>query len=210
MGKRKADCTAEEWEEIARQQKVRRERHEAKDPEHAAKVRREYRKRNSNAANERAKGWYEQNKEYANERSKQYAVQNRERINKQKKEKRRTRSYAEKRNIQLKRDYGITLQQYNEMLETQGGVCAICKKTCSRGKQLCVDHCHVTGEVRMLLCPRCNVGLGSFGDDPALLKEAIQYLQRHQLNGTQRITTEQSDSHESAGNSSSTGYQPAT
>lgn len=60
-----------------------------------------------------------------------------------------------KRNWQLKRRYGITLEQYNALLEQQGGACAICQRVPKAGR-LHVDHDHKTKVVRGLLCYRCN------------------------------------------------------
>lgn len=77
------------------------------------------------------------------------------------------------------RRYGITLAQYNEMLESQGGVCYICKGACPTGRRLAVDHCHTTGKVRSLLCTQCNKGLGNFKDNSDLLEKAIEYLKQH-------------------------------
>lgn len=91
---------------------------------------------------------------------------------------------ATQRRYKLKAKFGITREQYDEMLEAQGGACAICRKpeTELRGgrvKELCVDHCHVTQEVRRLLCANCNKGLGCFHDSPGLLREAALYLEGH-------------------------------
>jgi hypothetical protein len=74
----------------------------------------------------------------------------------------------------FKRVYGISLEDYDVMFERQGGACAICKRT---GVTLCVDHCHLTGEVRGLLCIRCNSAIGFCSDDPAVLLAAAEYLQ---------------------------------
>lgn len=70
------------------------------------------------------------------------------------------------------------MDEYDRMLERQGGVCAICGNGASDAirKNLAVDHCHGTGRVRGLLCGNCNTGLGSFKDDPVLLRRAIKYL----------------------------------
>ena len=63
------------------------------------------------------------------------------------------------------------------MLEAQDGVCAICGKTPQQNiKRLYVDHDHETGDVRGLLCQQCNIGLGAFRDDKAVLHKAIKYL----------------------------------
>ena len=85
------------------------------------------------------------------------------------------------RNNDLKRNYGITLQEHQEMYKNQNGVCAICKgEGDGKWKKLCVDHDHNTGKVRQLLCRNCNMVLGQVGDNPNLLEEMIKYLQNHQ------------------------------
>jgi hypothetical protein len=79
------------------------------------------------------------------------------------------------RSARLKREFNITIAQYDEMLKNQDGHCAICGN--GRGKRrLAVDHNHVTGEVRGLLCSNCNVGIGSFKENKETLKRAIGYL----------------------------------
>lgn len=77
----------------------------------------------------------------------------------------------------LKRKFDMTAEEYNDMLQDQDGVCAICFHTCSTGSRLSVDHCHNTLENRGLLCKSCNVGIGNFGDDVVNLRAAIDYLE---------------------------------
>lgn len=79
------------------------------------------------------------------------------------------------RDGRLRRAYGITIEQYDAMLEAQGGVCAICGADPGE-RTLAVDHNHADGRVRGLLCDNCNNGLGRFQDDPELLLAAAQYL----------------------------------
>jgi hypothetical protein len=68
-------------------------------------------------------------------------------------------------------------QQYDEMLEAQGGCCALCGSDFPGGRgRFVVDHCHDTGRIRGLLCNLCNVGLGALRDSPQLLQKAIHYL----------------------------------
>lgn len=78
----------------------------------------------------------------------------------------------------IKKTYDITFEDYEEMLESQNGKCAICESKIgnSRTTRLFVDHCHTTGNVRGLLCSSCNHGLGQFRDSPKLLQKAIKYL----------------------------------
>lgn len=80
----------------------------------------------------------------------------------------------------LRKHYGITLEDYDDLMDKQANGCAICGEPCKSGKYLAVDHDHETGEVRGLLCASHNVGLGMFGDDPVLLAAAIEYLKRAQ------------------------------
>lgn len=77
--------------------------------------------------------------------------------------------------------YGITLEDYESMLTQQGGGCVICggRRGNKKTNVLHVDHDHVTGEVRGLLCGRCNTALGLFQDQPDLLKRAYDYLNRN-------------------------------
>jgi len=72
--------------------------------------------------------------------------------------------------------YDISVEQFQAVWESQGGVCAICNGPPTKGKRLAVDHNHQTGEVRGLLCCNCNMGLGNLKDDIDLLRSAISYL----------------------------------
>ena len=78
--------------------------------------------------------------------------------------------------------YGLTLEEYEDMYEAQGGACRICKKpeTCKGNngevKMLAIDHCHDTGKVRGLLCNNCNRAIGLLGDDVDTLLNAVEYL----------------------------------
>lgn len=86
-------------------------------------------------------------------------------------------------NRTLKHQYGITLEEYNKMLEKQQGVCVICKesekiidKFTGKAKRLAVDHCHKTNIVRGLLCQPCNTALGKFKDNPEIIERAANYV----------------------------------
>lgn len=91
----------------------------------------------------------------------------------------------------LRRNYGITSEDYKRMFALQGGLCAICYKPSTtlgrHGKieNLAVDHCHATGKVRGLLCSKCNRGLGLFNDDIPRIESAIAYIKRNLLWPTQ-------------------------
>lgn len=76
--------------------------------------------------------------------------------------------------------YNVEVTQYNGMFEFQEGCCAICgvhQKDLKR--RLCVDHDHITGRVRSLLCGTCNSGLGMFKHNPKLLRIAADYVELH-------------------------------
>lgn len=77
----------------------------------------------------------------------------------------------------LRRAYGIDMDDYDRMLEAQGGVCAICAGQCRIKTRLAVDHCHTTNRIRGLLCDDCNNGVGRFKDNPELLRAAAAYLE---------------------------------
>ncbi len=77
--------------------------------------------------------------------------------------------------------FGLTLDEYNNVLENQDGLCAICRKTEKENKSLAVDHNHSTGQVRGLLCSNCNRGLGLFQENIERLANAIRYITKNQL-----------------------------
>ena len=93
------------------------------------------------------------------------------------KKKRITRDYF------LRRDYGITHDDYLRMLEEQGGKCAGCgtdtPSPVGDWEYFAVDHCHHTGKVRGLLCNPCNRGMGLLRDDPDILRALLNYLKEH-------------------------------
>jgi hypothetical protein len=88
------------------------------------------------------------------------------------------RAAATFRRWMLKARHDLTEAEYFDLLDRQGGACAICGATeADRNRPLLhVDHDHETGNVRGLLCTPCNAGIGHFRDDPALLRRAIRYL----------------------------------
>lgn len=81
----------------------------------------------------------------------------------------------------LKRNYGITLDDFNLMLTTQNNKCRICnqEERHKNKKILSVDHCHESGKVRGLLCHRCNVILGLIKENTNVLENAISYLKEN-------------------------------
>lgn len=141
--------------------------------------------------------YYQRTKERQNAYARDYYKKNREKIRKQQQANRNkpenkevARAYAKKyiakkgnelkikkkqwyqqTGIRFKR-YGITQEQYENMVAQQQKKCLICGEE----KTLVIDHCHSSNKVRGLLCHSCNKGLGCFYDNPDLLKKAIQYV----------------------------------
>jgi len=73
--------------------------------------------------------------------------------------------------------FGLTIEDYENMLLRQNNQCAICgTKQCTSGKRFAVDHCHQTGRIRGLLCLRCNQAIGKFNDNYFLLQQAADYV----------------------------------
>jgi hypothetical protein len=112
-------------------------------------------------------------------RVKQWQQENSERLNEYRRAYRqRPERQAADRSQYLKRKYGISLGDYEAMFEAQGGVCAICGEARPEDRTLHVDHDHETGEVRGLLCFRCNNALGDLREEYELFQRATNYLDR--------------------------------
>jgi hypothetical protein len=90
--------------------------------------------------------------------------------NKDNPEKSKSASIATSRKIK----YGISREDYEQMLVDQNNQCAICKKEI--GWEASVDHCHTTNVVRGLLCRKCNLGIGAFKDNIETIRKAIEYV----------------------------------
>ena len=108
---------------------------------------RKYREANSDKCREKARTYYYQNKDACKKRMWKYHI---------------------------KRTYGLTLEEYLRLVEQQNYKCKICQKEVNY--RLHVDHDHLTGDIRGLLCTACNWGLGSFMDSIKSLQVAISYL----------------------------------
>lgn len=144
------------------QNKQRRERYE-RDPKTREKAR-----ANSRAAYARLTP---EAKARRDQKAKEWADANADRLSRQKRD-RRYRTW-----------YGISLADYEAMLEAQGGGCAICgaKENISIGGKavaMAVDHCHDSGQVRGIVCDPCNRALGSVRNDPEIAEAMAAYLRR--------------------------------
>lgn len=98
--------------------------------------------------------------------------------------KRKPRSYAKRKEQWLRYKYNMTQQDYDNLLESQNGVCAICKQVCKSNKMLAIDHDHncCPGDkscgqcIRGLLCANCNGAIGMLQEDPIIIKRAMEYI----------------------------------
>lgn len=111
-----------------------------------------------------------------------YCIECRKEINRAQDEKRWSNKkdilIRQRRNANYRREYGITIDEYENLLIKQNNGCAICG-TKSISKYHAVDHDHETGTVRGILCENCNRGIGMFKDDEQLLLKAIAYLKSY-------------------------------
>jgi Autographiviridae endonuclease VII len=113
------------------------------------------------------------------ERVKRWQRENPERLNAYRREyRRRPERKVADRDGHLRRKYGITIDDYEHMLDEQGGGCRICGAPPPDGGSLHVDHDHETDVVRGLLCFKCNNAIGLFAEEYELFQRAADYLDR--------------------------------
>lgn len=129
------------------------------------------------------------NKDKVNEKIRRWSAKNRDKVSKKamkwqranpEKAKENKRAWAntnpEKiKTSHLKRYYGITFAEYQELFKNQNGKCAVCGSD-NDGTPLCIDHDHATGKIRGLLCKNCNSGIGFLRDDINTIEKAFNYL----------------------------------
>jgi len=115
---------------------------------------------------ERQKKYRAEHKEYFKECRKKYYLKNKEKMGR------------DKRKLVLKNNFGITEEQFNEMLKSQDNRCGICNNLFRSHKPFNpnVDHNHATNKIRGLLCGQCNRSIGLLRDDPAIIKNAIKWI----------------------------------
>lgn len=125
-----------------------------------------YRANNKKTISESGKKWYVSNKEKCAENSRKWHEKN----------------IGKKRDKHLKKTYGINLVEYTKMVCDQNGLCLICNNPptgSGRYEELFVDHDHVTGKVRGLLCNGCNTALGMVKESTDTLSNMIDYIKYH-------------------------------
>jgi len=114
--------------------------------------------------------------EHRKKRQRKYYINNKESMLAYSKERYTSeQSYA----YSLRRKYNISVEDYDNLYNSQSGRCAICgKHQAELNKRLSVDHNHDTGDIRGLLCLSCNVAIGLFGDNIQIVEEVLAYLNR--------------------------------
>ncbi len=154
--------------DVAREKsKERKRKHYSKNKESVNAKNLDYYHKNKEKIRARATDYYHNNKERVLVLAKQYRDSNAEKV----------------KNWKLKDSFGITIDDYKSMYEKQNGLCAICNtpetyfdKRIGKTRTLSVDHDHITGKVRGLLCKSCNLGIGQFKDNTDLMLNAIRYI----------------------------------
>jgi hypothetical protein len=159
----------------------------------------EYYKINRRKCNRAAKKWHQENKEKAKRIQQRYRSRHKNsikvydqsyhKLNKEHcykyKNEWRSRNKHKTKNEKLKSRFGITIENFNRILDQQKNKCGICGSTFVDKKndpsQPCVDHNHLTLKVRGILCRKCNGGLGGFNDDKKTLEAAFQYLRTNRV-----------------------------
>ncbi len=144
------------------------------------------------------KNSYERHRERRIADAKEYREKNREDVNRKSREYRKSHADVVKLHekaahfslYKVLRRRGLTSEEYHEMVVRQNNACAICKEPETRLDprtkmitRLCIDHCHIVGKARELLCHSCNTGIGKFKENPILLEAAINYIKKHSTEG---------------------------
>ena len=128
----------------------------------------------------RLKRWREENPEKYAEQHRRWRAGRIEQLREAARKRRKVNPEPDRttrRRSHLRKYYGLTLEQYDALLASQGGCCAICENPKPEAeKSWHVDHDHQSGKVRGLLCGACNRGLGHFKDNPNLLLAAADYV----------------------------------
>lgn len=132
---------------------------------------------NKDKTNVKGKGFSYYCKKCATEKARQWTADNKTNPNYRRK----------KKNNYVKHRFGITVEQYEEMLKEQNYKCGICRIDLPKhGYFTHLDHCHSSGKIRKFLCSNCNRGLGHFMENKEFLMAAIEYIDAHTDDGNQK------------------------
>ncbi len=152
---------AKDPEKYKERNRERAKRYRTKYPEKTRKAVNDYKARDPDKWKRYRADWEKSHPGSASERGAQW----------------RKRNFPQRRDYELRSEYGIDLNTYHQMFDEQSGCCAICGKHQDvLTKTLSVDHSHTTGQVRRLLCHKCNMAIGLLDDSPELAAKVSQYL----------------------------------
>jgi hypothetical protein len=167
-----------------------RKRYHERHPEALVASRKKYNERHPEAAKESSRRYRENNREKViaarikdRNRQKQWRENNRDKIKQQRISYKATHTLLEKAR-RLRKYYGISLDDFQKKIDEQGGACAICRKPGWGRNKPCLDHDHKTGQIRSVLCAKCNLVLGLIGDDSKIALALAEYLITHSSRGT--------------------------
>lgn len=140
---------------------------------------REHKRKHKEKVKEWSKVYREKHKEDISKRNRERRLANIEKY-KEREKNASKKNPTRRKTAQLRRDYNITYDDYNNMLLKQNYSCAICGTHQDNLRQkLCIDHNHATGKIRSLLCHGCNLILGNCLESITVLENAIKYLKLH-------------------------------
>jgi len=161
------------------QRAIYKKEYREKNKEQIAAYLKKWKGRNKEKMATYNKTYREKNVEYIAAYAKEYHEKNKEAI-KEYREKNKEQIAIYKKEWNLKK-YGLSLEDYNNMLDEQNHKCKLCLTSFTTliSKNIHIDHCHTTNKVRGVLCLHCNTGLGYFKDNTRTLTKAINYLQEN-------------------------------
>lgn len=154
------------------------EKRRTEDREYKARLRKEVPEK----VQEMRRRYYERNKEKIKTQTYAYRAKHPERWREKNRRYQQERAKADPnywRAKSIKKRYGITIEEFEQLLKAQENRCAICRTPADQIKRKCIDHCHRTGKVRGILCQGCNVAIAHLRDDPLIALRASEYLSRH-------------------------------
>lgn len=150
-------------------------------PERVLNINRRWTHANKDAVREINRKWKRENREHVRSRDRAWRARNKEKVIEI--HRRYRAKYPDRYlNYKLRRDFGITVEDYRKILLVQNGICAGCLNPPTEKRRLCVDHDHNTGIVRGLLCHKCNVAIGYGMDSPEILRRLAEYLEKKGVN----------------------------
>ena len=140
------------------------------------KYNKEYVSKNRDKLNLYQREYRQKNLEKVRGYSKKYYAQN-----KNKKKEYQSKRFNQIKEARLRRNFNLTLNEFNKMLKNQNNKCVICNSNFTIVKKPCVDHDHETNQVRELLCQKCNTVVGFVYEDLNIVNNLYNYIKKHKF-----------------------------